>query len=143
KSEISLIKYRSGLIDSFPQISRAPMSLNQTEYNREDKLEVFSDLIVYRGQEVSDYRLLKLISAFPDSLKRATLLTEYSLLLDYKKKQRNYGFGSLILTVAFFYTGLFAADLVEYPALPAAIGAGAGIVCGLTGLNLVKQYKKK
>ena len=154
KSDIFLIKYSNGVIDSINSKIPGPIILNsKTKEIATDKISVIDRILIYNGVTVSDIGLSNLIDRCENPEKRALLKAEFKKMKKYKSNQRLY---PPLIFVSSFIILVGTSPLVTAPEDFSNIGysqetmqiAAAGIIGAaltrITGfvVNKVNQNKR-
>lgn len=154
KSDIALIRYASGYVDSFnvssPSVkpiekiqsqSKQISSVSQSPLSNE-KIVIRGTDLFYAGKPIGEGKLNQLINQFPDQNKRSNLLKEFAVFRSHKQKQMLFFFSGLVIAVVVPYAGFIATVVTEDP-LPLLVAVPAGVAVGATGIVIGGRQKKK
>lgn len=157
KNDIRSIKYSSGHLDTFSEEKHHPpakgnspnVSPRVNVMAGNDFIEIHRRRLFYRGNVLGEYRLMKLIVAYPNSTTANIMLNEFKTMKDYKSKQYLFGFVGLGLALASAIIGIaytFSSLSYQYSNSDYAIGLigiPIGITIGVTGGIISAVFKSK
>ncbi|MBP7808616.1 MAG: hypothetical protein KA163_04950 [Bacteroidia bacterium] len=146
KSDVSLIKYAGGHIDSFkvvaPVVKATEFKIVDAETSSE-KIIITGNRLIYRGNGLGESRLFKMVRAHPEGEKKNAMMKTYYQMRQYKKNQYICGFGiGLGVGLGAPYIGMIA-SVISGEFVPLVVGVAIGGTIGMTGAILSSINKKK
>ncbi len=156
KSEIKSIRFSNGTIELYnKQVAHPTQTITSQPVivqPNDDIIEVSYKIPLYRHRPLSEYRLLQLIIAYPNTKTASIMLNEFKTLKMYKSNQMLFGFlglglglGSAIVGLVFVANSVSANIFKPYAQIDTTglIGLPIGVVIGITGGVLSSVFKAK
>jgi hypothetical protein len=146
KSDILLIKYAGGQVDSFkvvkPEVKVAEKPSGFNVKNGCEKIIIRDGKLFCNYAAIGESRLSKIILAVEDNDKKNRMLKCYTEMKQHKKKQYLVGFVGLGIAIAAPYIG-FWGSVIGGELAPFAVGLAIGGTVGITSGVISSLHKKK
>lgn len=144
KSDITLIKYLNGHIDTFAVAKSVNPAPSVTVIrSTEDRIDIMGKKLLYNGtrRQIGESRLNKMVNLCQDVTKQNKMIPVLEEMKSYRKKQYAIGFSCMGAGIGLAYVGFMGGLIAEDPAFFIGIPVGAAI--GITGAIISSVMKHK